>query len=110
MSDDCQSCGACCQDFAAARDGVITWVTAAEAKKLQRRSPRLVVLTSPAPALDPELGLAADATGRCLSLVGTIGKRVSCGVYKDRPRACSSFRRGGRGCNAARDEQGLLPI
>lgn len=101
---DCRTCGACCKDLAAVRDGVMCFISEPDADKLAKR---LVRRIRSAPAFDIEPGLAADKRGRCLALRGHIGKRVTCSVYETRPYPCKSFNPGGAGCKLSRREAGL---
>lgn len=43
----------------------------------------------------------------CVALRGTVGRRVSCGIYETRPRACRDFRPGSQQCREARAELGI---
>lgn len=101
---DCQTCGACCRSNEARRDGVVGWVTGVEEDRLREISKLLVRRVRPAPAFDPEAGLAADTNGRCRALAGRIGQRVTCMIYVDRPRICSSFTPGATACLLSREE------
>lgn len=56
------------------------------------------------------------ARPRCAALVGTVGKRASCGIYEWRPGPCREFGmlaplgRGDEACNRARARHGLPPL
>lgn len=74
-------------------------------------------LTRPMP--DPRQVLMAGTGGptpRCAALIGTIGERAQCGIYRDRPSICRevtpSFQFGERDetCDAARKRHGLAPL
>jgi len=40
----------------------------------------------------------------CVALRGTVGKRVSCGIYARRPHACRIFEKGSENCLATIEE------
>ncbi len=46
---------------------------------------------------------------RCAALTGTVGQRVSCGIYEWRPSPCGEFEVGSDACIRARQRQGLRP-
>ncbi|MCW7536431.1 YkgJ family cysteine cluster protein [Aquabacterium sp. A7-Y] len=106
-TDFCTSCGACCASFRVdfARE------------ELDDNGGRV-------PA-----GLAVDVTQhtcrmrgtdharpRCAALVGTVGVKVSCGIYEWRPSPCREFGQwasigvGDEACSRARARHGLAPL
>ncbi|MBK1664451.1 zinc/iron-chelating domain-containing protein [Rhodospirillum rubrum] len=90
---DCRFCGACC---AFSR----FW-------PVLRPSDRLGEGGIP-PALTTAEGARMLCEGdRCVALQGTLGERVSCAIYANRPEACQSFIPGGRACHLARQELGF---
>ena len=48
-------------------------------------------------------------TFACTSLDGTLGEKVSCGIYEQRPRICHSFEAGSDKCHALRRAYGFEP-
>ena len=100
---DCQSCGACC---------TTNWeenhyVLLNEEDILRLTDNRASLIVYP----DGKNGRAALRTKIndyseivCAALDGCAGKRVSCSIYDDRPRACRRFARGGSACDYARRE------
>ena len=49
----------------------------------------------------------ANVFTRFNALLGAIGRKVSCGIYHHRPRACRTVQPGDGDCLRARREQGL---
>ena len=47
------------------------------------------------------------ARPRCAALVGTIGQKVSCGIYEWRPNPCHELEAGSDACERARARHGL---
>ena len=97
---DCRTCGACCA--AQRNDAVYVGVTAADIARMtrtwrERHVARDAILTK----LDP--------VGRCVcvALRGTVGQRVSCGIYTRRPEECRKFTAGSKECLAARRQAGM---
>lgn len=109
----CQQCGACCiaNDF---DDTEYVSLNTREALRFPKRHVRV----------DPQGYLALTTRKRllyvvnrvdeklaqarcCVYLRGTVGGSVRCSVYEDRPRVCSSFRRGSDECYAARQQADL---
>lgn len=121
-SATCRSCGACC----VSHEDQETYcdVTAADEKRLGKRFVRLHVLRSGpfdmlAAAVDgAEIPPGAIATewrrqkagphagyemNACVALRGSVGSRVSCSVYANRPRACRvAVKPGDRVCREIR--------
>lgn len=108
---DCRTCGACCTTVQARAAGAATstgWAdcTVEDVKRLSRAARSHLV------PVRHDLGytaaVAATATRRtasgerCVFLRGTIGRRVSCDVYRTRPEVCRSFQRGSVDCLEAR--------
>ena len=46
---------------------------------------------------------------KCIAFEGTMGKEVRCGIYEQRPRACSEYDPGSPGCLNARRWAGMPP-
>lgn len=51
--------------------------------------------------------LRLDASGRCLALLGAVGKNVRCAIYAQRPHGCSRVQPGDRECLRVRADRGL---
>ncbi len=47
---------------------------------------------------------------RCAALTGTLGQKVSCGIYEWRPSPCREFAEGSDACTRARAKHGLPPV
>lgn len=47
---------------------------------------------------------------RCAALGGTIGQKVSCGIYEWRPSPCHELEAGSDACARARARHGLTPL
>lgn len=106
MSLDCQHCGACCCNAAQnQREGHKDYVPIERGAAILSRSDlvrKLVVLNQEG---SPHLRMTTD--GRCLALLGAIGRKVSCSIYHHRPRACRTVQPGDGDCLRARTERGL---
>ncbi|WP_321899854.1 YkgJ family cysteine cluster protein [Paraburkholderia heleia] len=94
MSEACLDCGACCATFR-----VSFYWTEADTGMGGRTPEELVTQIGP-------LYVAMRGTDRmqprCAALNGTIGEKVSCGVYENRSSACREFTAGDDRCNRAR--------
>ena len=49
-------------------------------------------------------------TPRCIALQGTIGERIWCSIYEQRPTPCRQFAMGDERCASARQHHGLPPL
>ena len=101
---DCQSCGACCHNHLSnVRQGLDDY------DEVNVRSPLLE---------DDEIAhkytfvrkgkhymrMVSDKP-RCIALEGTVGERVGCTVYSQRPSICRQFEAASEGCLKSRREQ-----
>lgn len=107
MSDlDCLTCGACCCNPDENRaEGVRFWVPVRPDDRIWKRSKvvqRLVVEDE-----DGAPHLRLDDGQRCAALRGSLGKRVWCTIYEDRPRACRRVEAGSERCLQYRAERGI---
>jgi len=103
----CLSCGACCAAFRVSFDRA----------ELDEEGGRV-----PAGPVDYENDVLCRLRGtdylkpRCIALVGTIGSRVQCGIYAERPGPCREFAPLAEhgifppACNRARARHGLPPL
>lgn len=102
MSEVCLDCGACCATFR-----VSFYWTEADASMGGRVPEELVTQISP-------LYVAMRDTDRrqprCVALNGTIGEKVSCGIYENRSSACREFTAGDDRCSKARVKLGLKAL
>jgi Fe-S-cluster containining protein len=100
VSYDCRACGACCTpEFPSP---VYVGVVAADLARLTRRwRERHVATDGVLTRLDP----AGHCV--CVALRGTVGRRVSCGIYERRPDECRRLEAGSRACRKARRQLGL---
>lgn len=102
MQYDCERCGACCTNPNENRaEGFVAYVDVAKDSPL-RKDKRLVVINE-----DGGAHMRLDPAGRCVALRGRLGERVTCVVYKDRPRGCRLVEAGSERCILARRERGL---
>lgn len=102
---DCQSCGACCRNPDENRaEGVNVWVEVAANEPLLRRKDLARVLQR-----DDEgnVHLRLVDGGRCIALLGALGKRVRCSIYAVRPAGCRRVMPGDNRCVQYRAEVGL---
>jgi hypothetical protein len=109
IQDDnaCMRCGACCAAFRVSFDRL----------ELDEEGGRV-----PASLVDYENDTLCRLRGtdyakpRCIALVGTIGKAVTCGIYEMRPGPCREFAPLAdhgmfpHACNRARARHGLPPL
>ena len=109
---DCRTCGACC--VADYEGSPFVSVDAADIARLSPHHRRLHVVDFQ--------GRRVNGTGdygsylavkevkfgtTCVVLRGTVGKRVACGMYGQRPYACRVFEPGCKSCLRAREEAGV---
>lgn len=103
---DCRTCGACCVNPPVNREADFPWwVEIAEGDAILER-PDLVrkhVVRDPDGV--PHLRLAPD--GRCLALRGALGRKVTCGMYGERPTPCRTVQAGDALCLRYRHEHGM---
>jgi hypothetical protein len=97
---DCRTCGACC-----APELRLPFYVGLKPADLRRLTPgwrdRNVGRGSILTRLDP-VGNCV-----CVALRGTLGRRVSCGIYPRRPGPCRRLTLGSRSCHKARRQAGL---
>lgn len=91
---DCQKCGSCCR-------GLIVPVYATDKipQELTKKDSKL----EEDPMIGTELSMKRKKPDeRCVCLAGTVGKRVSCRIYENRPEACRGFKPGSSDCQTQR--------
>jgi Fe-S-cluster containining protein len=109
---DCRKCGLCCLsgNWNGPRSLPFVELGKREAARLWKKHPKLVVLDD-----SPPTGMAFKApnsfsldvkNGRCAALRGTVLRKTSCSIYKDRPFACREFEPGSVLCLAFRKRVG----
>lgn len=105
---DCQTCGACCCNSDENRAENYPWYVEVEPgnRLLSRRDLRQRYVVDD-PDGSPHLRL--DAEGRCVALLGRLGRDVECSIYAHRPRGCRSVQPGDDDCLRARRERGIDP-
>jgi Fe-S-cluster containining protein len=105
---DCQRCGACCVNLPSNRaQGFTYWVEIAPEDRLITRADLVRKHVIQDPNGVPHLRLTHD--GRCLALRGSLGARVTCGIYHHRPSPCRRVQPGDDHCLRSRAEHGLGP-
>lgn len=92
----CQSCGACCASYRVS----FYW---AEALELGIPDAMVEQLTP----WNACLRGTNSAMPRCAALTGTVGERVTCGMYAQRPSPCRDVEIGDDRCRRARQRHGL---
>ena len=106
-SFDCTRCGACCTNPDENRaETFVDYVEVLPQDALLRRRDlvrRLVVYN-----VDGLPHLRLDTDGRCLALRGTVGRRVRCTIYDQRPAACRKVEPGSERCLAHRRERSVM--
>lgn len=103
---DCQACGACCRNLDTNRaSGVRYWVEIAPGDKLLTRQDLLRKLVTHDRHRVPHLRMTHE--GVCEALRGTIGQKVRCSIYHQRPSPCRRVMPGDDTCLRARAAQGI---
>jgi hypothetical protein len=95
----CLSCGACCASYRVS----FYWAEADDA-------PGGTVPVPLTEAFTPHLRVMRGTwarTPRCIALSGTVGQRVSCTIYDQRPSPCRAVMPGDPYCQRARARHGL---
>jgi Fe-S-cluster containining protein len=103
---DCLRCGACCTNPAEnAAEGYVDYVEVRDGEPLLRRPDLLkkYVITN----TEGERHLRLDAHGRCLALLGGLGKSVRCAIYAQRARGCRRVQAGDAECIQVRADRGI---
>ncbi len=91
---DCVTCGVCCS-FA-----LIVPVTHEDTGRLNRYCDILLEDTEDEIVVDRVLPRSED--GRCVHLMGELGRSIGCEIYLDRPRVCHEFDAGSDRCHEYR--------
>jgi hypothetical protein len=106
---DCQACGACCINLPLNQAaGVKYWVEIEPEAKILGRPDLLRKLVVRDRSGVPHLRLEHD--GRCASLRGPLGGKVSCAIYHQRPGPCRRVQAGDASCLRSRQAHGLDPV
>lgn len=103
---DCRTCGACCTNPDENRaEGFVHYVEVhpRDAILNERELVRRLVVHDP----DGVPHLRLDGSGRCVALLGKLGKSVRCSIYEHRPTPCRKVEAGSERCLAHRRERGL---
>jgi Fe-S-cluster containining protein len=103
---DCTACGACCTNPAAnTAEGFVDYVEVRDGEPLLRRSDLVKkhVVTN----ARGERHLRLDRDGRCLALLGALGRKVRCAIYAHRPQGCRRVQPGDAECLRVRADRGL---
>lgn len=95
----CLSCGACCAFFRVS----FYW-----AEVMARGMPE--DLTEKVNNFIGCMAGTGSVPSRCIALSGTVGERVSCSIYHQRPAPCHSVQAGDEKCNRARERHDLPPL
>lgn len=99
MSQDCQSCGACCASYRVS----FYW---AESDEHPNGHVPAALTTPISPYRIAMRGTDAKPV-RCVALQGCIGEAVSCSIYEQRSSTCRDFNAGDERCAQARRRHGL---
>jgi uncharacterized protein len=103
---DCQRCGACCRNLTSnLASGVRYWVEIAPGDRLLSRADLVRKLVVYDRHRVPHLRMSRDGT--CEALRGTLGHRVSCSVYHQRPSPCRRVMPGDATCLRSRAAHGV---
>lgn len=102
MSQDCQTCGACCAAFRvsfywAETDAHPQGLVPAELT--QSVNPHYVCMKG-----------TEKSPVKCIALTGEVGQEVSCSIYNLRSSTCREFEAGTSDCDRARAMYGLPPL
>lgn len=102
---DCVTCGACCLNPDENRaEGYLWYLEVRDTKLLEKPE-----LAKKHVVYDPDgvPHLRLDPAGRCVALLGKIGKQVRCTIYALRPKGCRMLEAGEPRCLQARRERGI---
>lgn len=103
---DCQACGACCRNLDTNRaSGVRYWVEISPGDKLLTRHDLVRKLVTHDRHRVPHLRMTHE--GVCEALRGTIGQKVRCSIYHQRPSPCRRVMPGDETCLKTRAAHGL---
>jgi Fe-S-cluster containining protein len=102
MSNDCQSCGACCAHFR------VSFYWGETDSALGGTVPTL--LTIPIHSIYVAMRGTDQHPSHCVALRGKVGEQVSCGIYEQRSSTCKEVIAGDEQCNKARRAYNLGPI
>lgn len=103
---DCTRCGACCTNPAVnTAEGFVDYVEVGAGEPLLRRADLLkkYVVSNE----DGVRHLRLDGSGRCLALLGGLGRSVRCAIYAHRPHGCRRVQPGDPECLRVRADRGL---
>jgi Fe-S-cluster containining protein len=104
---DCQACGACCCNPDENRaEGYRDYVLVEPGARLQRRRNALARYTVLNARGERHLRLVGSEE-RCAALEGSLGKRVRCAIYEERPSGCRKVEAGSARCLQYRAERGI---
>ncbi len=98
---NCETCGLCCSMFPSVQltsDDILSSANYWEITVKTNDGDEVVV---------DKLLRRNDETGSCISLSGTIGEKVGCTIYENRPSACRKFEAGSDRCHSLRRLSGL---
>jgi uncharacterized protein len=98
---DCETCGLCCSMFPSVQLTSKDDVSPANYWEI-------TVNSNNGDEIVVDKLLRRDGeTGSCISLSGTVGERVGCKIYLERPTACRKFEAGSDRCHSLRRLSGL---
>lgn len=97
---DCRTCGACCTP-----EVKLPFYVGLNKDDLLRLTPAFRARNTARASLLTKLDTVGNCV--CVALRGTVGRRVSCGIYERRPSACRELVAGSRACLKARRQAGL---
>lgn len=102
MSEDCQTCGACCAAFRVS----FYWAET-------DAHPLGTVPSAMTQAVNPHYVCMKGTEKqpvKCVALEGQVGHSVSCSIYSLRSSTCREFEAGTVDCDRARAHYGLAPL
>jgi uncharacterized protein len=103
---DCQACGACCRNLDSnLASGVRYWVEISPSDKILTRPDLVRKLVTHDRNRVPHLRMSQE--GSCEALRGTIGAKVTCSIYHQRPSPCRRVMPGDESCLRSRAALGL---
>ncbi len=95
---DCTACGACCR-MQHSNEGY----TPLNKSDIARLTPLGIIRKHPRFKLPVLRTKPYKDSVVCSALMGNVGKRVHCAIYKDRPSFCARFKPGSSECKEARE-------
>ena len=100
---DCATCGGCCAAFGNVDTAPMNNISSEDSWEIVSNGKNADYIVD-------RFIKRKEADFSCTALDGTIGKKVSCHIYDDRPLTCRNFDAGSDRCHAVRRAYGIEPF